>query len=71
MIIAVPGTIVPQNRAQGTFILEHAQRRRFRWLSDSDILDDNVRRFLRAYTTPRSGSNGQLCWPLDEVTCDD
>lgn len=51
---------------------QHGTRtHRFRWLSDSDILDDDVRRFLRTYTTPRRDSNGQLCWPLDEVSSDD
>jgi len=44
---------------------------RSRWLSDSDILDDDVRQFLRTYTTPRRGSNGHLCWPIDEMSSDD
>jgi len=41
------------------------------WLQDDDILDDELRHFLRTYTTPRHGSNGQVCWPIDEVDGDD
>lgn len=71
IVSAVPGTIVPQMGTHGAILLARVRTQRAHWLSDSDILDDNVRHFLRAYTTPRRGSNGQICWPLDEVCSDD
>ncbi len=51
--------------------MTHPQIPRSRWLSDSDMLDDDVRHVLGVFTTPRRGFNGQVCWPLDEVCGDD
>lgn len=62
---------IPQNEPQGSTVPRRTRKPRSRWLSDSDIHDDDVRRFLRRYTTPRHGSNGQICGPIDEVSGDE
>ncbi len=63
--------LIAQNEPKRSTVPAHPRRSHSRWLSDSDIHDDAVRRFLRRYTTPRHGSNGQVCWPIDEVDGDE
>jgi len=71
MLTLATTPIVPENEAQWATIPRRSHTRRSRWLSDGAIHDNIVRHFLRTYTTPRHGSNGQVCWPIDEVDGDE